>query len=50
MTSKGHLSEGNLDIMVNCVGYGATGPLIEADLTTATRLYDVNVLGLLAVT
>ena len=47
---NGHLPEGKLDILVNCAGFGATGPLIEADLATAKRLYDVNVLGLLAVT
>ena len=47
---KGRLPEGKLDMLVNCAGFGATGPLIEADLATAKRLYDVNVLGLLAVT
>lgn len=47
---KGLLPEGKLDILVNCAGFGATGPLIEADLATAKQLYDVNVLGLLAVT
>ena len=44
------LPEGKLDILVNCAGVGATGPLIEADLATAKRLFDVNVLGLLTVT
>ncbi|KAL8718430.1 MAG: hypothetical protein Q9225_004429 [Loekoesia sp. 1 TL-2023] len=47
---KDRLPEGKLDILVNNAGFGATGPLIEADLSTAKRLYDVNVLGLLAVT
>ena len=47
---KGRLPEGKLDILINNAGFGATGPLIEADLSTAKRLYDVNVLGLLAVT
>ena len=44
------LPEGKLDVLVNNAGFGATGPLIEADLDTARRLYEVNVLGLLAVT
>ena len=48
---KSRLPDGNkLDILINNAGFGATGPLIEADLATAKRLYDVNVLGLLAVT
>lgn len=47
---KDRLPEGKLDILVNNAGFIATGPLIEADLATAKRLYDVNVLGLLAVT
>ena len=47
---KGRLPEGKLDILVNNAGFGATGPLIEADLATAKTLYDVNVLGVLAVT
>lgn len=44
------LPEGKLDILINNAGVGAAGPLIEADLATARKLYDVNVLGLLAVT
>ena len=44
------LPDGKLDILVNNAGVGATGPLIEADLATAKKLYDVNVLGMLAVT
>ncbi|KAL8939649.1 MAG: hypothetical protein Q9211_002641 [Gyalolechia sp. 1 TL-2023] len=47
---KDRLPEGKLDILVNNAGFGATGPLIEADMATARRLFDVNVLGLLAVT
>ena len=47
---KGRLPEGKLDILINNAGFGATGPLIEADLSTAKRIYDVNVLGILAVT
>ena len=47
---KDRLPDGKLDILVNNAGVGATSPLIEADLATAKRLYDVNVLGLLAVT
>lgn len=47
---KLRLPEGTLDILVNNAGIGATGPLIEVDLLTAKRIYDVNVLGLLAVT
>ena len=47
---RGHLPDGKLDILVNNAGFGATGPLIEADLATAKQLYDVNVLGLLAMT
>ncbi|KAL9023105.1 MAG: hypothetical protein Q9196_007385 [Gyalolechia fulgens] len=47
---KDRLPEGKLDILVNNAGFGATGPLIEADMATAKRLFDVNVLGLLAVT
>ena len=47
---KGRLPEGKLDILINNAGFGATGPLIEADLATAKRLYDVNILGILTVT
>ena len=47
---KRRLLEGKLDILVNNAGLGATGPLIEVDLAIAKRLFDVNVLGLLAVT
>ncbi|KAL8836813.1 MAG: hypothetical protein Q9170_002774 [Blastenia crenularia] len=47
---KDRLPEGKLDILVNNAGFGATGPLIEADIATAKGLFDVNVLGLLAVT
>ena len=46
---KGRLLEGKLDIRIKYAGFGATSPLIEADLSTAKRLYDVNILGLLAV-
>lgn len=47
---KTRLPEGKLDILVNNAGVGATGPLIEVDMEVAKKLYDVNVLGLLAVT
>ena len=47
---RSRVPDGRLDILVNNAGVGATGPLIEADLATAKRLYDVNVLGSLAVT
>lgn len=47
---RDRMPEGKLDILVNNAGFGATGPLIETDLGTAKRLYDVNVLGVLAVT
>lgn len=47
---KDRLPEGKLDILVNNAGFGATGPLIEADLATAKQIFDVNVLGLLAMT
>ena len=47
---KDRLPEGKLDVLVNNAGSGATGPLIEVDMTTAKQVYDVNVLGLLAVT
>ena len=47
---RDRLAEGKLDVLVNNAGFGATGPLIEADLATAKQLYDVNVLGLLAMT
>ncbi len=47
---KDRLPDGKLDIIVNNAGFEATGPQIKADLATAKRLHDVNVLGLLAVT
>ena len=47
---ESRLPEKKLDILVNNAGIGATGPLIEVDMAAAKRLYDVNVLGLLAVT
>ncbi|KAL8723135.1 MAG: hypothetical protein Q9181_007347, partial [Wetmoreana brouardii] len=47
---KDRLPDGKLDLLVNNAGFGATGPLIEADMATTKRLFDVNVLGLLAVT
>ena len=47
---RDRLPDGKLDILVNNAGVAATGPLIEADLATAKQLYDVNVLGLLAMT
>ncbi|KAL8723688.1 MAG: hypothetical protein Q9181_007229 [Wetmoreana brouardii] len=47
---KDRLSDGKLDLLINNAGFGATGPLIEADMATVKRLFDVNVLGLLAVT
>ncbi|CAF9941873.1 hypothetical protein IMSHALPRED_003072 [Imshaugia aleurites] len=46
---KGRLLEGKLDIRIKYAGFGATSPLIEVDLSTAKRLYDVSVLDLLAV-
>lgn len=45
-----YLPDGKLDVLVNNAGLGYTGPLIESDLATARQLYDVNVIGLLAVT
>ncbi|KAL8897005.1 MAG: hypothetical protein Q9207_007433 [Kuettlingeria erythrocarpa] len=44
------LPECKLDVLINNAGFGATGPLLEADLAIAKRIYEVNVLGLLAVT
>lgn len=47
---QSRLPEGKLDVLINNAGFGATGPLVEADLAIAKRVYEVNVLGLLAVT
>lgn len=47
---KDRMPERKLNILVNNAGFGATGPLIEADLVNARRIYDLNVIGLLAVT
>jgi NADP-dependent 3-hydroxy acid dehydrogenase YdfG len=44
------LRGGRLDVLVNNAGRGLAGPLLEADLDAAKKLYDTNVWGLLAVT
>ena len=42
---KNYWPDGKLDVLVTNAEVGPTGPLIEADLEMAKRLYDVNVLG-----
>ena len=42
--------DGKLHILVNNAGVVATGPLIEADIKEARRLYEVNYFGVLSVT
>jgi NAD(P)-dependent dehydrogenase (short-subunit alcohol dehydrogenase family) len=42
--------QGRLDIVVNNAGINLTGPLGSADLSAVTRLFDVNVVGLLRMT
>ncbi|KAI4186627.1 MAG: hypothetical protein L6R41_003361 [Letrouitia leprolyta] len=44
------LPEGKLDTLINNAGVEATGPLIETDLATASKSYNANILGLLAIT
>ena len=41
---------GRLDAVINNAGFGACGPLEATSMATARRQFDVNVLGLLAVT
>lgn len=47
---QSRLPQGKLDILVNNAGFGATGPLIEANIAVVKKLFEVNVLGLWAVT
>ncbi|KAL8968539.1 MAG: hypothetical protein Q9183_002419 [Haloplaca sp. 2 TL-2023] len=47
---QSRLPEGKLDVLINNAGFGATGPLLEADLTIVRQIYEVNVVGLWAVT
>ena len=44
------LPSGKLDVLVNNAGSGYSGPLLEADIATAKKIYDVNIWGLLAMT
>jgi NADP-dependent 3-hydroxy acid dehydrogenase YdfG len=41
---------GKIDILVNNAGQGCVGPLAEVDFDKARQTFDINVLGLLAVT
>jgi NAD(P)-dependent dehydrogenase (short-subunit alcohol dehydrogenase family) len=42
--------EGRLDMLINNAGFNAIGPLAEVPLDDVRRLFDTNVMGLLAVT
>ena len=47
---QNRVPEGKLDVLINNAGFGATGPLLEADRAIVTQIYEVNVVGLWAVT
>ncbi|KAF7188563.1 Short-chain dehydrogenase ptmH [Pseudocercospora fuligena] len=44
------LTDGKLDWLVNNAGYGYYTPILDTNITSAKRSYDVNVFGLISVT